>query len=324
MPTSAPAARELRASVPVPKPRERLGDRVFRWAMMGFGLVVVALAAALLWQLIRSSHLAWSKLGLGFLTGRTWDPVEENFGALPFIYGTLVSAALALAIAVPLGLGSAIFLAELAPRKVSDVCSFLIELLAAIPSVVLGLMGIFILVPAVRSVEPFLDKTLGSVIPLFHGPAYGVGMLTAGLILSIMILPYITSISRDMLLAVPQPLKEGFLALGATRWEMVWQVSLPFSRSGILGAVFLALGRALGETMAVTMVIGNTPKISASLFEPSYTMAAVIANELAEATSDVYVHSLVAIALVLFGITMLINAAARLMVYRLAMAGVKK
>ncbi|OGR84340.1 MAG: phosphate ABC transporter permease subunit PstC [Elusimicrobia bacterium RIFCSPHIGHO2_02_FULL_57_9] len=281
-------------------------DRFFKFAVLAFGLVVVALAICLGWELLKNSHLAWSKFGLSFLYTSTWDPVQETFGALPFIYGTLVSSALALTLAVPLALGSAIFLTELAPRRISQACAFLIELLAAIPSVVLGLIGIFILVPGVRAVETMFQVT-----------SYGVGMLAAGLILSIMVLPYITSISREVLMAVPQPLKEGMLALGATRWEMIRQVSLPYARSGIIGAVFLALGRALGETMAVTMVIGNTPKISASLLDPSYSMAAVIANELAEATSDIHMHSLIAIALVLFGITMIINGAARLLIDRL-------
>lgn len=306
----------------VPGPQERPGDRFFRFFVLAFGLIVVALAASLAWELLQNSHQAWSKFGLRFLLTQVWDPVQETFGALPFIYGTLMSSALALALAVPLGLGSAIFLTELAPRRIAAICSFLIELLAAIPSVVLGLMGIFILVPAVRSAEPFLDAYLG-FLPFFRGPAYGVGMLSAGLILSFMILPYITSISREVLLAVPRPLKEGMLALGATRWETVRQVSLPYARSGILGAIFLALGRALGETMAVTMVIGNTPKISASLLEPSYSMAAVIANELAEATSDTYVHALIAVALTLFGITMVINGLTRLMIYRLSMQGTR-
>jgi phosphate transport system permease protein len=248
--------------------------------------------------------------------------VKEIFGALPFIYGTLVSSFLALALAVPLGIGSAIFLSEMAPRKVSDVCCFLIEILAAVPSVVLGLMGIFILVPAVRWLEPSLDRHLG-FLPFFRGEPYGVGMLSAGLILTIMILPYITSISREVLLAVPRPLKEGVLALGATRWEMVRLVSLPYARSGIMGSILLALGRALGETMAVTMVIGNTPKISLSLLDPSYSMAAIIANELAEATSDMYVHSLIALGLVLFGITFLVNALSRWMIHRLESGGAR-
>jgi len=301
---------------------ERAGDRLFRYFVLAFGLTVILIAAAIFLKLAVNSKLAWQKFGLSFLWTQTWDPVQEIFGALPFIYGTLVSSAIALLVAVPLGLGSAIFLAEMAPRRISDALTFLIELLAAIPSVILGLMGIFILVPTVRSVEPFLVKTLG-FLPFFRGTPYGVGLLTAGLILSIMILPYITTISRDVILAVPRSLKEGSLALGATRWETIRMVVLPFARSAILGSIFLALGRALGETMAVTMVIGNTPKISLSLLDPSYTMSAVLANEFAEATSDIYVHSLIAIALVLFCITIVINGIARLMIGRLNVRGVK-
>ena len=292
---------------------ERAGDRLFRYGVLGAGLAVVGLAAALAWELASGSRLAWSEFGPAFLWSSSWNPVSERFGALPFLYGTLVSSALALAIAGPLGVGSAIFLAELAPRRISDACCFFIEILAAVPSVVLGLMGIFILVPGVRAVSPFLIEHLG-FLPFFRGTPYGVGMLTAGLILSIMILPYITSISREVLLSVPRPLKEAALALGATRWETVRLVSLPYARSGILGAVFLALGRALGETMAVTMVIGNSPRISASLFDPAYTMAAVLANELAEATSDLHLHALMAIAGTLFMLTLGMNALARWMI----------
>jgi len=282
--------------------KTRAGDRIFQAAVLGVGLVVIGLVLALGASLAWDSRLAWKAFGSSFLWTSTWDPVEEVFGVLPFVYGTLASSAIALAIAVPLGVGAAIFLAELAPPRVSETCSFLIELLAAVPSVILGLIGIFVLVPVMRTA----------------GAPYGVGLLTAGVILSMMILPYITSITREVLLSVPRPLKEAMLALGATRWEVVRGVSLPYARSAILGAVFLALGRALGETMAVTMVIGNTPKISMSLVDPSYTMAAVIANELAEATSDLYLHSLIAVALVLFGITILVNAAARLLIYRTA------
>jgi phosphate transport system permease protein len=291
--------------------------------MMGFGGAVVLIAGAMFWELTKNSRLAWKEFGLSFIWMRQWDPVAEVFGALPFIYGTLVSSAIAMAIAIPLGLGSALFLAEMAPRKISDALTFLIELLAAIPSVILGLMGIFILVPTVKWFEPILIKYLG-FLPFFRGTPYGVGLLTAGFILSIMILPYITTISRDVLLSVPRSLKEGALALGATHWETVRLVIYPFSRSAILGAVFLALGRALGETMAVTMVIGNTPKISLSLFDPSYSMSAVLANEFAEATSDLHVHSLIAIALVLFCITIVVNGLARLMIYRVAVKGGKK
>ena len=300
---------------PAVRPKERQADRLFRYLMMAFGLCVIALAAAILFELAHNSRDVWKTFGWRFLVTSTWDPVRDVYGSLPFIYGTLVSSALALLFAVPLGVGSAIFLAEFAPRKLSAPCTFLIELLAAIPSVILGLMGIFVLVPAVAYIEPFFIKYLG-FIPLFSGDAHGVGMLAAGLILTIMILPYITSISRDVILSVPTPLKEASLGLGATRWETIRLVVLPFSRSGILGAIFLALGRALGETMAVTMVIGNVPKIAASLFAPSYTMAAVIANEFAEATSDLYVHSLIAVGLALFGITVIVNGLARLMIYR--------
>lgn len=296
-------------------PRERAGDRLFRRVTLGFGLAVIALAAAMAVQLAYNSRLAWAEFGPSFLWTSAWDPVEERFGAWPFIFGTLYSSALALLIAVPLGVGSAVFLAELAPRRLSDAAAFLIELLAAVPSVVLGLMGLFILIPAVRAVEPALDQYLG-FLPFFRGAPYGVGMLAAGLILALMVLPYITSIAREVLLAVPRPLKEAVLALGATRWEMVRTVSLPYARSGILGAVFLALGRALGETMAVTMVIGNSPRVSWSLLDPAYTMAAVIANEFTEATSDLYVHALIAIGLALFGITVVVNGLARLMIYR--------
>jgi phosphate transport system permease protein len=318
-----PAAEPLVSSVKLVKiagPRERAGDRLFRWLIRGFGWLIVVLAVAMGVKLWLGSRLAWAKFGPSFLWSTDWDPVNEKFGALPFIYGTLVSSAVALLVAAPLGIGSAVFLAELAPRKVSDVCSFLIELLAAIPSVILGLMGIFVLVPAVRSAEPWLTKALG-FLPLFRGAPYGVGLLTAGLILAVMILPYITVIAREVLLTVPLPLKEGLLALGATRWETVWSVSLPYARSGIFGAVFLSLGRALGETMAVTMVIGNTPRISASLLAPSYSMAAVIANELAEAAGDMHLQSLAAIGFSLFCITLIINAGARLLLYRLSDGG---
>lgn len=317
-PSPAAAPNPLRSAV-----FERAGDRLFRRIMMGFGLVIIAIAGGLLWALVKNSTLAWKEFGPKFLWTTTWDPVMEVYGALPFIYGTIVSSALALFMAVPLGVGSAIFLAEMAPRRLSNVLTFLIELLAAIPSVILGLMGIFILVPAVAWVQPFIIKHLG-FIPLFSGHPYGLGLFTAGLILTIMILPYITSISRDVILTVPRPLKEAALGLGATRWEMIRMVILPFARSGIMGSIFLGLGRALGETMAVTMVIGNTHKISASLFDPSYSMAAVIANEFAEATSDLYVHSLIAIGLALFGITVIVNGVARLMIYRVASRGKRK
>jgi phosphate transport system permease protein len=229
----------------------------------------------------------------------------------------LLSSALALFAAVPLGVGVAIFLAEMAPRRISNACSFLIELLAAIPSVVYGLIAVFVLVPLMRdSVQPFLIKTLG-FLPLFKGPAYGVGMLTAASVLAVMIVPFIATLSREVFLSVPRELKESAMALGATHWEVVRMTVFPYAKSGIAGSVFLALGRALGETMAVTMVIGNRPEIAASLLAPGYTMAAVIANEFTEATSDLYVHTLIEIGLVLFGITIVVNGLARLMLYHM-------
>ena len=272
---------------------------------------------AIAWELYKNSALSRHAFGWSFLTRQIWDPVAEDFGALPFIFGTLVSSALALLMAIPLGVGVAIFLSELAPRKVSSACAFLIELLAAIPSVVYGLIGVFVLVPIMRVyVQPFLMKTLG-FLPLFRGPAYGVGMLTAAVILAIMIVPFITTISREIFLSVPIPLKEAAMALGATHWEVVRLAVLPYSRSGIAGSVFLALGRALGETMAVTMVIGNRPEVMASLLAPGYTMAAVLANEFTEATSDLYVQTLIEIGLVLFAITIVVNAIGRLILYRM-------
>ena len=237
-----------------------------------------------------------------------------TFGALPFIFGTLVTSFVALLLATPLGVGAAIFLAELAPRRISDGLTFIIELLAAVPSVIFGLLGIFILVPIIRNpVEPFLKKTLG-FLPFFKGPSYGIGMLAACLILTIMVVPFIISISREILMAVPVEQREAALALGATKWESTWKVVVPYARTGITGSVFLALARALGETMAVTMVIGNDPRISASLFAPGYSIAAVIANEFTEATGNLYLQSLIELGLVLFVVTIIINALARLLV----------
>jgi phosphate transport system permease protein len=251
--------------------------------------------------------------GWTFLWTSTWDPVFLKFGALPFIYGTLASSAIALAIALPLGLGAAIFLAELVPQRLADPLAFLIELLVAVPSVVYGLVGVFVLVPVMRAIEGRIEAVLGFV-PLFAGPVYGIGLLTAGVLLAVMIVPFIVAISREVLLAVPQTQRDAALALGATRWETVRHVVLPYARAGILGSVFLALARALGETMAVTMVIGNRPEIAASIFAPAYTMAAVLANEFTEATGDLYLSALVEIGLVLFGITIVVNAFARLLV----------
>ena len=294
------------------------GDLIFRIALTGAALTVPALLAALVYQLWLGSRLAIAKFGLGFVTGSTWDPVADNFGAMPLIFGTLVSAAIALAIAVPLSLGVAIYLTEFSPRWLRQPVAFLIELLAAIPSVVYGLWGIFVLVPVLKStVFPFLRETLG-FLPLFQGPIYGNSMLAAGIILAIMVMPYVMSVSREVLSAVPASQREAALGLGATRWEAAWTAVVPYARSGIIGAVILGLGRALGETMAVTMLIGNRNEIAASLFAPGYTMAAVIANEFSEASTDMHFAALTYVALVLFVVTVLVNAAARLLIWRVS------
>ncbi len=292
------------------------GDAVFRVLTALFALSVVVVLLAIALQMTRASQASLEKFGLGFITSQEWDPVKNIFGALPFIYGTIVSSLLALVIAVPISFGVAIFLSELAPGWMRTPIGFLVELLAAVPSVVYGLWGIFALAPWLReSVEPALGKTLG-FLPFFRGPPQGFGMLAGGIILSIMIVPTISSVSREVLRAVPDALREGALALGATRWEMVRVAVLPYARSGLVGAIILGLGRALGETMAITMVIGNRAEISASLFAPSYTMASVIANEFTEATGDVYLAALAEIGLLLFVVTVLLNIVARLLVWR--------
>lgn len=265
-------------------------------------------------EMVRGSGLSLQKFGWSFLTGTVWDPVNDVYGALPFIFGTVTSSALALVLALPLSIGVAIFLSELAPRWLERPVSFLVELLAAIPSIVYGLWGVFVLVPWLRnSVEPLLTKIPGS-LALFRGAPYGFGMLAAGIILAIMILPIISTISRDVLRAIPNSQREAVLALGATKWEST-KIILAGGRSGILGATLLGLGRAVGETMAVTMVIGNRPAISYSLLDPGYSMASVIANEFAEATSNLYTSSLIEIALLLFIVTILLNAIARFIVW---------
>jgi phosphate transport system permease protein len=276
-----------------------------------FVLVMVGIVGAL----VVESLPAIRRFGLGFIVGRDWDPVAEGFGALPFIYGTLVSSLLAMLIAVPMALGAAVYLAELAPFWIRPPVGFLIELLAAVPSVVYGLWGIFVLAPFLRVwVQPALGSTLG-FLPLFQGPPYGVGMLAAGLILSVMTVPFIATVSREVLLAVPNTQREAALALGATRWETTRIAVLRYGRSGLVGAVLLGLGRALGETMAVTMVIGNRPEISVSLFAPGYTMASVLANEFTEATSDLYLSALVEVGLLLLVVTIVVNTLARLLVW---------
>ncbi len=289
------------------------GDKAAYLVTLIFASSVLIITVLLVAELLGGSALARQKLGWHFLVSQSWDPVSGDFGALPFIYGTIVTSLLSLLIAVPLGLGAAIFLSELAPPGVSDALTFVVELLAAVPSVIYGLLAIFVLVPPLRDfVQPFLQRRLG-FLPLFQGPMYGVGLLAAGLVLAIMILPFIVSISRESLLAVPPEQREAALAVGATRWEAAWQVVVPFARLGIVGSVFLALARALGETMAVTMVIGNSPIIHASLFAPGYSIPAVIANEFTEAASALHVSVLIALGLVLFALTILINALARLL-----------
>lgn len=291
-----------------------VSDRSARVVAFAFGACVLALTGLLAYQLWATSAASRTKFGWAFLLTGSWDPVAGDFGAAPFIYGTLVTSAIALLVAVPLGIGVAIFLAELAPPALSDGAGLLLELLAAVPSVVYGLVGVSVLVPLMRTwIEPGL-RTLAPGVPLFGGPALGVGFLTAGLVLAVMVIPFIVSMGREVLLAVPREQREAALALGSTRWESVWRVVVPYARPGLYGAVFLALGRALGETMAVTMVIGNRPEIAASLFAPGYSMAAVIANEFTEATGDLYLSALVEIGLVLFVLTMVINAAARLLI----------
>jgi phosphate transport system permease protein len=290
------------------------GDRLFALATLGLGLLILAILFGLALSLIFGSTASIEKFGLGFVVSSEWDPAKDEYGALPFIYGTVVSSLLALVIAVPLSLGTAICLSETAPVWLSRRIGFLVELLAAIPSVVYGLWGIFVLGPWLRDhVEPLLGSSLG-FLPLFRGPQLSVSMLCAGVLLAIMVLPYIASVCTDVFRAVPQTQREAALALGATRWEMVRTAVLPYGRSGIIGAIILGLGRALGETIAVAMVIGNRPEISASLFAPSATLASVIANEFAEATSSLYLSSLMELGLVLLAVGLLLNVAARVLV----------
>jgi len=294
--------------------RLRTGDEVAHLITFLFAACVLLVTVLMIFQLWESSAPSRLKFGLGFLAGTDWDPVQDSFGALPFIYGTILSSVLALLISVPLGVGAAIFLAELAPPSLANICTFLVELLAAVPSVIYGLMAIFTLLPLMRNyVEPFLKATLG-FLPFFQGPMLGFGFITAGTVLAIMTFPYIIAISRESMLDVPRDQREAALALGATRWESTFQVVVPYARLGILGSIFLALARALGETMAVTMVIGNSVSMSPSLFASGHTIAAVIASEFAEATGKMYLSSLVEMGLVLFLITIIVNALARLLV----------
>ena len=289
-------------------------DKVFRWGTLTVAVIVPLLVLVLWFVLTRDSALSVRHFGGGFLTRSIWDPVNGHFGILFAIFGTAVSSLLALIIAVPISLGAALFLAELAPRWMRNPVSFLIEMLAAVPSIVYGLWGVFVLVPVLVPVELWLGTHLG-FLPIFQGAPYGVGMLAAGLILAIMILPYITSVSREVIQAVPRSQREASLALGATRWETLRGPVLRYARSGILGAIILGLGRALGETMAVTMVIGNVPQISASLFSPGYTLPSLLANEFIEANGPLHTSALVEAALVLLVITFIVNAGARVLIW---------
>jgi phosphate transport system permease protein len=294
--------------------RLREGDEIARAITFFFAGTVVLVTLLLVFELWQGSALPRHKFGFHFFSTSVWDPIADQFGALPFIFGTLVTAGLALLMAVPLGIGAAIFLAELAPARISDTLEFFIDLLAAVPSVIYGLLGFLTVVPIMREyVQPGLKKSLG-FIPLFTGPSYGLGFLTAGVVLAIMVIPYIISVSREVLLSVPRDQREAALSLGATRWESTWKVVVPFARTGIIGSIFLALARALGETMAVTMVIGNVPTISTSLFSPGYSIASAIANEFTEATGDLHLQSLIELGLVLFLLTFILNGLARLLI----------
>jgi phosphate transport system permease protein len=293
--------------------RAAWADRFCHGLLAALAALVFAVAVLILYETARGAGPAISALGWGFLTSTSWDPVAEHFGALPYLYGTVVSATLALALALPLGIGTAVFLAELAPRRLGEAVAFLVELLAAIPSIVYGIWGVFVLAPWLRvALEPWLITHLG-FLPLFRGFPFGIGMLNAGIVLAVMVSPTIISLSREILLSLPRSLREAALAMGATRAEAI-AVMLDGARPGLLGAAILGLGRALGETMAVTMVIGNTNRISASLLAPSATMASVIANEFTEATGKLYLSALTEIALVLFALTIVVNAIARLLV----------
>jgi phosphate transport system permease protein len=290
-----------------------VGDRVFKTLTLLMAVTVFVLIALIGYELARGSNLSLRKFGWRFLISSEWDPVNEQFGAVPFIFGTLVSSAIALVIAVPLSIATAVYLTEVAPNWVRQVMTLFIELLAAVPSVILGLWGIFAMVPWCREhLFPWLHSSLG-FLPLFQGPIYGVSLLAGGIIIAIMILPIITSVSREILRSVPGLQREAAYALGATRWEVTRIAVLSYAKKGLFGATILGLGRALGETMAVTMVIGNRPEIAKSLFAPGYTLASVVANEFTEATTDTYLSALFELGLVLLGVTVLVNALAQVL-----------
>ncbi len=310
-------------TIPSGRARAQTGDMVARLIVLTFAASILLVSSLLVYELWMGSAEVRHKFGWSFLWSSAWNPVTEEFGALPFIYGTAITSFLALLISVPLGVGAAIFLSELAPPRLSNALTFLLELLAAIPSVIYGLLAVFALVPLEREyVEPFLKSTLG-FLPFFRGASFGVNYLTAALVLSVMTVPFIISVSRESLMAVPREQREAALALGSTKWESTWRVVVPWARLGIIGAIFLGLARALGETMAVTMVIGNDPKIHASLLSPGYSIAAIIANEFAEATGT-YRAALVELGLVLFCLTVVINGLARLLIIATSGRGSKR
>ena len=298
-----------------PRPRSGADDTFFRAATGTVGAIVLVVTTAIAFELVRNSRLSIAKFGLRFWSGRIWDPVSGEFGALPFLWGTLYSSVLALLIAGPISIGIAVYLNELSPGRLRRPLVFLTELLAAIPSIVYGLWGVFVLVPLVRKLEVGLPEPLRK-LPLFSGPPVGVGMLSAVLILTVMVIPFSSAVAREVLRAVPAAQREAAYALGATRFEAI-RAALFHGRTGIMGAILLGFGRALGETMAVTMVIGNNPQISASLFAPQHTMAAVLANEFTEAADDLYLNALVEIGLVLFIVTLIVNALSRLLIWSL-------
>ncbi|HJV65705.1 MAG TPA: phosphate ABC transporter permease subunit PstC [Geomonas sp.] len=300
---------------PIQRVKRINGDLIFRWLTALFALSILAILALMLFEMASQSVPSLRKFGWSFVTASEWDAVEGVFGALPYLYGSVVSSVLALLLATPLSIGAALFITEICPKRWGAVIAPLVELLAAIPSVIYGLWGVLVMAPWLQStVEPWLIEHLG-FIPLFLGAPYGVSMLAAVFILMIMVVPIITSITKEVLLAVPQSQKEAAIGLGATRWEMIRVAILPYGKSGILGAAILGLGRAVGETMAVTMVIGNAPKISLSLLSPAYTMPSVIANEFAEATTKLHGSALMEIGLILLIVTLIINALARLLIW---------
>lgn len=294
-----------------------IGDKVFRTVLLIFASTIIVIVVAMIAMMVWNSLPTIKEFGLGFLTGSEWQPASKIFGALPFIYGTIVSSIIALIIAVPLSLGIAVFLVEQAPKKIATPIAFLVELLAAIPSVVYGLWGIFVLAPFIRNYLGYFLQEYFGFIPLFQGRLTGIGMFTGGIILALMVTPIVTAVVRDVLMVVPTTQREAALALGATKWETT-KIVLGNAASGIAGAVVLGLGRALGETMAITMVIGNSPQISSSLFEPAYTIASVLAANFAEATDKLYLSALIEMGLVLFLVTFIVNALAKLLVARVA------